>query len=267
MRGYVDTRWGQLHYRASGPDPRDGGPVVVLFHESPRSSIVYEPIMATLGESVSAFAFDTPGFGLSDSAPEGATIPEYGAVLLEAIDALGVGGFVPVGMKTGAGLAVQVATLAGIERVDRIVVYATSEPDPAKSEFWAQNWAPELPVEADGGVLGYLWRKNVGLYGTDSPRDLLACVADTISNLDRYNSIYPTTFRYGPTSWQLRLALVAAGVEMTVVFPPSAQMTPDEPITFAHIPGTREVTMPVTGQFASRAPREFTAAILEVALR
>lgn len=265
MRGYVDTDWGQIHYRMSGPGPRAGGPVVAMYHESPRSSVAYEPIMATLGESVTAIAFDTPGFGPSDSAPEGAPMSEYGRILIQALDGLGVDRFVPVGMKTGSALVSEIVTqLLGTGRVDRAVLYALEEPDPVAAEHWAANWAPELPVTADGEILSYLWKKNVGLYGTDSPRALLACVADTISNLERYNSIYPTVFRAQVNTWQQNNALVAAGIDITVIEPPSGQMTPDDLLEFTHLAGTSVVKMPVSGQFPLRSPNEFVAAILAV---
>jgi pimeloyl-ACP methyl ester carboxylesterase len=266
VRGYIGTDWGQLHYRHSGPDPREGGAVVVLLHESPRSSLVYEPIMEALGEHVSAFAFDTPGFGMSDSAPEGAPVEEYGRIFVQALDALGIDRFVPVGMKTGGALVTEIATqLLGSGRIDRVVLYALSEPDAAESEYWAANWAPDLEVTADGSIFDYLWKKNVGLYGTDSPRDLSLCVAETVVNLERYNSIYPTIFRHHLETWQHNLDLIDAGVAVTVIEPPSAQMTPDAPIEFTRVPGTTVITMPVSGQFGSRAPKEFVEAILSVA--
>jgi pimeloyl-ACP methyl ester carboxylesterase len=266
MRGYVSTDWGQLHYRASGPDPRDGGPVVVLFHESPRSSLVYEPIMAELGTHLTAFAFDTFGFGLSDSAPVGASVPEHGAMLLQAIDMLGIGTFTPVGMKTGATLASMIATLAGTVRVPKAVLYSFSEPDMVQAEYWAQNWAPALEFEADGGLFAWLWKKNVGIYGADSPRDLAFAVAETVVNIDRYNSIYPAVFRYARKTWEQNLALIEAGVQITVIEPSSAAMTPDHPLQLVRVPGTTVIKMPVTGQFASRAPRELVDAIVSVAL-
>jgi pimeloyl-ACP methyl ester carboxylesterase len=265
MRGYVDTDWGQLHYRSSGAGVGRGQPIVALYHESPRSSVVYEPILAPLAEHVTAFAFDTPGFGLSDSAPAGAPLSEYGRILIQALDRLGVDSFIPVGMKTGSALVTEITTqLLCTGRVDRAVLYALEKPDPVTSEHWAASWAPDLAVTADGSILTYLWNKNIGLYGTDSPRDLLACVADTISNLERYNSIYPTVFRAHGTTWENNLALIEAGIDITVIEPPSAQMTPEDPIVFTHVPGTTVVRMPVSGQFPSRCPEEFVAAILTV---
>lgn len=267
MRGYVDTDWGQLHYRQAGPSPGEAEAVIVLLHESPRSSRVYEPIMSLLGAGVCGYALDTPGFGLSDAAPADAGIPDYGRVLLQALDGLEVDGFVPVGMKTGGFLATEIATqVLDTGRVRSAVLYALEEPDPKVCEYWAENWAPALEITADGAIFERLWDKNVGLYGTGSPRDLALCVAETVTNLDRYNSIYPAVFRHMPQSFRDTHALVEAGVEITILEPPTAQMTPEDPISFAYVPGTRVVQMPVTGQFPSRAPEQFVAAIRAAAL-
>ncbi|MFI5717856.1 alpha/beta fold hydrolase [Nocardia sp. NPDC051750] len=267
MRGYVDTDWGQLHYRHSGPTAAAARDVVVLLHESPRSSIVYQPVLDRLGEKAAVYAFDTPGFGSSDSAPAGAVLADYARIFVQALDALGVESFVPVGMKTGSSLATAIAaTVRGTGRVERMVLYGLSEPSTRDSEHWAQNWAPELEVTADGAIFGHLWRKNVGIYGIECPGQLAQCVAETVVNLDRYNSIYPAVFRGHQQTWDDNLALIADGVAVTVLEPTEAQMTPDVPIEFVHVPGTKVVKMPVNGQFAVRAPDAFVEAVLDAAL-
>ncbi|GGL02312.1 hypothetical protein GCM10011588_16340 [Nocardia jinanensis] len=266
MRGYADTDWGQVHYRRSGPPPPDTN-AVVLLHESPRSSLVYEPIMDELGKRVPVFAFDTPGFGLSDSAPAGATMADYGRILIQAMDALGIDGFVPVGMKTGGFLATEIARLLlDTGRVQRAVLYALEEPDAEVCEYWAANWAPDLEVTADGAIFRQLWQKNVGIYGSDSPRELSLCVAEVVGNIERYNSIYPAVFRHMPQSWLDTHALVDAGIELTFLEPPSGRMTPDVPVVFTRIPGTRVIEMPVSGQFPARAPQQFIDAVLSAVL-
>src|SRR5690554_3946820 len=116
MRAYVNTRWGQVHLRREG----ESGKALVLPHESPLSSTVYEPVLPLLGKRNTAIAFDTPGYGMSDGPPEGSEIPDYAATLLEAIDALGVGDFAAAGVHTGASLAVQLAVQA-LERVTHLV--------------------------------------------------------------------------------------------------------------------------------------------------
>ena len=45
-----------------------------------------ERVLPVLGRRFRVWAFDTPGYGASDSPPEPPEIPEYAATLLEAID-------------------------------------------------------------------------------------------------------------------------------------------------------------------------------------
>jgi haloalkane dehalogenase len=261
MRGYVDTDWGQVHYRAGGHPVAGASKVIAFYHESPRSSFVYEPILTSFPDDVAILAFDTPGFGQSDSAPADVPLSEYGRILLQALDSLGVGTFLPVGMKTGSSLVTSMATQAGISRVPAAILYNPEAPNDAESERWALTWAPTLEFPADGYTLEKLYTKNVGLYGTDNPRVLYEAVAETIINADRYNSIYPTVFRAHTQSWNDMHALIAGGVKITIFRPSSGQMTPDDPIEFADVPDTSVVQFDVTGQFPALAHDAFVAAV------
>lgn len=262
MKGYVSTSWGQLHYRAAGPKHHPEQLALVMLHESPRSSMVYAPVLEELGRTLPVYAFDTPGFGMSDSAPEDASIADYAGIFLEAIDNLGIDRFVILGMKTGSYLGAHIMEAAGPERVIAAVLYAMAGPDPERQERYARTWAPDLTIPADGSLFSRLWAKNVGIYGTESPRDLSMCVAEAVVNIDRYNSIYPATFRSHDRTWQL-IEEYSKIIPVTILVPDGAQMTPDEPIDLTPIPGTREVLMPAKGQFASQCPGPFTAAIRE----
>lgn len=262
MKGYVTTGWGQLHYRSAGTGAGPAPLSLVMLHESPRSSMVYAPVLEELGRTLPVYAFDTPGFGMSDSAPEAATIADYALTLLEGIDGLGIGRFVVLGMKTGSYLGTHLIEAAGTDRVPAAVLYAMAGPDPERQERYARTWAPELDIPEDGSVFSRLWAKNVGIYGTDSPRDLAMCVAEAVVNIDRYNSIYPATFRSHDRTWRL-IEDHAKVMPITILVPNGARMTPEEQIELAPIPGTREVPMPAKGQFASQCPREFVAAVLD----
>lgn len=263
MRGYVDTDWGQVHFRAGGPTPADAERVVAMYHESPRTSAVYAPVLEAFPDDVAVLTFDTPGFGQSDDAPAGRPLEDYATVLLQALDGLGVGRFLPVGMKTGSALVTAMAVAAGHDRVPGAVLYAQEEPDDDAFEQWATDWAPPIAFPADGSTLAKLYAKNVGLYGTDNPRVLYEAVADTIANADRYASVYPAVFRGHRRTWEQMHALVEAGVHLTVLEPPTAQFTADDPIVFGTVPGTHVVPMPTTGQFPALATDAFVAAVVE----
>lgn len=258
VKGYVDSAWGQVHHHRAG----ERGPWVVLLHESPRSAMVYRSVLPRLAARTRAVALDTPGYGASDGPPEpGLPLGAYAARLLEALDALGVEEFVPVGMKTGSALGTELALQAGPARVRRAVLYPPDHHDPARAEHRARTWAPPIEPAADGAHLQRLWDKYLGIYGPSSPRDLTESVGEILTNLDGYAGVYPAAFRYDSAAGLRRL--VASGCSVLLFRPRGARMTADEPVEFADVPGTAVVEFPVTGHFATRMPAEFAEHVLE----
>lgn len=192
MRVYVDTRWGQVHARRAG----DAGPAAVLLHESPLSSAAYAAVLPHLAPSLRAVALDTPGYGMSDGPPGVAEIPEYAAVLLEAIDALGLDEFAVVGVHTGASLAVQLAVQAP-ERVTHAMLSGVPVFAPEVRAEYLRSWAPPVAPEADGGHLRWAWERYQRIW--QGPPELLHLGATTLlSNLDGYHLAYQAAFRYDP---------------------------------------------------------------------
>lgn len=255
VRGYTNGGWGQVHHRRCG----ERGPWVVLLHESPRTSAVYDRVLPLLGAQVRAVALDTPGYGGSDGPPDEHRSPaEFAARLLEAVRALGVGEFVPVGLKTGSDLGTELALQAGCTRA---VLSAPEVFDAVRAEHRAATWAPPIVPKADGSHLRALWDKNVGLYGTDSPRDLTEAVGDVLTNLDGYATAYPASLRHDSRAALGRL--VATGCDVLLFRPTGARLTVTEPLEFAEVPGARVVTFPVPGHLATRLPERFAAHVLE----
>jgi pimeloyl-ACP methyl ester carboxylesterase len=103
-RGYVDTRYGQVHYRESG-----SGPPLVLLHATPRSARVYTKLQALLSARFRVIAPDTLGFGDSDPLPANVTmamLAESTADVIEALDLQTPAVFgLHTGNKVGAALA------------------------------------------------------------------------------------------------------------------------------------------------------------------
>lgn len=75
----------RVHYRRCG-----AGPVLLLVHQSPRSSKEYEPLMRAWGAHFTCIAPDSPGFGQSDPLPGAPDIDRFAAATLRFLDALGV---------------------------------------------------------------------------------------------------------------------------------------------------------------------------------
>jgi pimeloyl-ACP methyl ester carboxylesterase len=260
VRGYVDSDWGQIHYRAEG----QSGPWVLLFHESPRSSLVFSEVLPLLGTRTRAIAFDTPGYGQSDPPPSYSELPAYVAQLRRGLDQLGVDHFVPIGMKTGSSIATELMMQCDPTRYDRAILYGPPEaPVDGVAEHWAQNWAPPIEPKPDGSHLMKLWTKNVGLYDTESPRDLSLAVAEALVNMDNYASIYPSVFRYGPTTWDNLHTLRDRGVRLRFFQPAWAQMTPDDKLEFGEIDGVDVVKFDISGHFSTRDPHRFVREVFD----
>lgn len=105
-RGYVDCEFGQLHYRIAGKDRK---PWLVLIHQTPSSSVMYEPLMLELAGDFHIVAPDFPGFGQSDSLPVKGSIALYANALQQGLTNLGIKKAFLFGHHTGASIAVQMA--------------------------------------------------------------------------------------------------------------------------------------------------------------
>jgi pimeloyl-ACP methyl ester carboxylesterase len=95
-RGYVDTRYGQIHYRESG----QGSPLLLL-HASPRSSRSYRYLFPFLSKQVRVLAVDTLGFGGSDPLPPDVTMEMLAESVGDLIEALDISQLAVFGLHTG----------------------------------------------------------------------------------------------------------------------------------------------------------------------
>jgi pimeloyl-ACP methyl ester carboxylesterase len=87
LKGFVDAPHGEVHFRYGG-----GGPVVVMLHDTPRSSAVHARNIEWLGEHFTVVAPDTPGCGESAPLPQpDPSIPDFAAALAGTLSALGIG--------------------------------------------------------------------------------------------------------------------------------------------------------------------------------
>ncbi len=123
-RGYVDGRYGQVHYRTNGPVRDSGRPPLVLLHQNPSSSLEYTRLITAIGEDRLVIALDTPGYGMSDAPPAPLSMADYSACLGEALEGLLSDDDGPVdlyGFHTGTLLAIEIA-LAIPQRVRRLAL-------------------------------------------------------------------------------------------------------------------------------------------------
>ncbi len=155
-KAYVDSSIGQLHYRYVGEGDR-----LLMLHQTPSCSEVYEPIMQLLAPYFSIIAVDTPGFGMSPYPPHTYSIPEYAEIMLEFLDALSIEKTSLFGHHTGACTACELAASAP-ERVDKLIA--------SKPILWFDNDSRRerlarvtpLVLTEDGGYLQETWEDFVG---------------------------------------------------------------------------------------------------------
>lgn len=111
-KAYVNTTFGQVHYRFVDAPEASGAPVL-LFHRTPVNSASFRRVMQRLAGWRRLIAFDTPGFGESFAPEADAGMPVFVNAFVEAIAALGIDRFHLVGHHTGCHFAAELAALPG----------------------------------------------------------------------------------------------------------------------------------------------------------
>lgn len=153
LRRFVTVAGRQMHLRQAG-----SGPVAVVLHQTPQSSVTMEPLMRLL-PGFTTVAPDTPGFGLSEPLPgESWDMQALAGALAGLLDALGIERVALLGQHTGAAIATEFARLWP----ERAVSLAT-DGLPAFTADEARTILPhQLPRFApstDGAHLAWAWSR------------------------------------------------------------------------------------------------------------
>ncbi len=174
-RAYANCSFGQVHYRFSGAP---GTPVLVLLHQTPSTSAMYEPLMRRLAGDFRLLAPDTPGMGLSDPVAPQFSIAGAAQGIAEFLDELGVDhGFV-FGHHTGASVAVQLAS----EHTGIVEALALSGPTLLDEELRARLplAAAPIPAAEDGDHVLEMWQR-MRSKDIDAPLDV--ALRETLNGL------------------------------------------------------------------------------------
>lgn len=184
-RGYIDLDHGQLHYRSS--ENRDL-PVLLLLHQSPSDSRMYEALAAELQDEFWILAPDNPGFGESDPLPAGFSLEACASALIEFLDQLNVSACFLFGHHTGASIAVAMAATTS----DRFTAVALCGPTLLSPELQAAlpGLADPLPPMEDGSHLQKMWQRMAGKEGDSPPELLLREVMSAFAAGDSYPQAY-----------------------------------------------------------------------------
>jgi pimeloyl-ACP methyl ester carboxylesterase len=151
-KGYASTPMGQVSYRDIGP--RDAKVPLLLIHQAWMSMVEFAQIQDSLAAlGYRSIAVDTPGYGMSDPAPMGTTIPQLADNLVPVLDDLKIGKVIVVGHHTGSLIAVAFAARHP-DRVTALVLHGN--PAFTKAEADAALAQPDYDrtPKADGSHLG-----------------------------------------------------------------------------------------------------------------
>jgi pimeloyl-ACP methyl ester carboxylesterase len=173
-RGYVDGRFGQIHYRIAEPRTPQGKRALIAFHLSPYSGAIYDTILPVLGRDRIAVAPDTPGFGLSDPPGSRPTIADYAAAMGDLMDGLGITEADLLGYHTGSEIAVELA-LQRPRAVHRLVMIAAPLFTEAELPQRRALYGPK-PFDAGGAQIAAWFKSSMQWSMPGRTPDMLASV-------------------------------------------------------------------------------------------
>ncbi len=192
-RGFVDGRFGQMHYRmirpASETAASESKTPLVFLHQSPSSGRVFEGLMAKMGTDRLCVAIDTPGFGDSNAPAAPPTIADYSAAIGDALDALELGEVDLFGDHTGAKVG-GVLAMQRPEQVRRLIFNACPVyPADLMAKMAAHlEDEKEHKVDEDGSHIAERWEAMQKWYKPGTPVDL-------------YDRDIAESFRPGSLAW------------------------------------------------------------------
>ena len=153
-RRFVDVGERAVHMRILG-----SGPPALFVHSSPANSLYVVEDMAVVADAYTCFAFDTPGFGLSDALlGDALTVAELADALAETLAAVRMPPCPVFGTHTGAAIALELA-IRHPDRVTGLVLdglasFTQTEYDALFSDYFTQ-----FPPDPLGGHYSSLWTR------------------------------------------------------------------------------------------------------------
>lgn len=168
-RAYVDVEGLQTHYRTVRT--ANDLPALVLLHQTPLHSGVYERALPLLAEACRPFALDSPGYGQSDAPGTDWKVSDYARWVWRAADALGISETFLFGRATGSAFAVG-AAVSEPGRTRGLIAHGLALYEPEELEF-RRNSDYGHPIEPrrDGTHLIALWGRIMGQYPYLSPSE------------------------------------------------------------------------------------------------
>lgn len=143
----------KVHYRRCGK-----GPVLLLVHQSPRSSKEYEPLMRKWGAHFTCVAPDSPGFGQSDPLGGEPDIDAFAAATLEFVAMVGVKRCHAYGFHSG-GIILAHAMKQQPSRFTALAIGGYPVWTAAEMELFGERYTVPFNPSAFGEHLTWLWHR------------------------------------------------------------------------------------------------------------
>ena len=215
-RGYVDTSVGQIHYRTVG----EGRPLVLL-HQTPSSSVMWERFMKSFPDHYRLVAFDSPGFGMSDEPSQPLTMADFAATIFEAMSQLSIDSAMILGHHTGASIAIEMAR-QDRSRVSGLVLMGPFAPPTATQLQWWKNLVHRWQPDAKGEFLAeaVLPRLN-SVAGESDAQEYLSELIAHLQAGPNYWWAYDAVFAY-------QMAAVATEIEVPTLVLTGERELPDQ---------------------------------------
>lgn len=143
----------KVHYRRCGR-----GPLLLMVHQSPRSSAEYERLMVEWSAHFTCIAPDTPGFGQSDPLPNSPEIGEFADALDEFLGELGVETCAAYGFHSG-GIILVAAMLRHPQRFSALAIGGYAIWTAEEMRNFGKSYLPPFQPLAYGEHLTWLWNR------------------------------------------------------------------------------------------------------------
>ena len=217
-RGYFECRYGQLHVHSAMP-PGGGfeeGVPLLCVHDVPGSGRTFTRFLALAGQDRSVYAPDLPGFGESDGPASRSQIADCAAALGDFIDSLRLRQLAVLGVRGGALLATELASLRPAQ-VGRVIL--VSVPLLTKTERDARSQPP--PASPDGAFRSAEWLSwAIEAAGQYPLRERLAKLSQRVLVLRPRDDLWEATGRVHEALPSARLAeLERSGSELFACAP------------------------------------------------
>ena len=215
-KGYVTTGFGQVHYRTCG-ERRPGQLPLVLLHQTASSSVMYERLMALLGDDYWMFAPDTPGFGGTAALAQRGSVAGYAQVIVDALRCMDIERCWLFGHHSGASIAVQIA-FDHPEMVERLALSGPPYLTASQIEQLIPGVCP-VSLDTDGGHVAAVWNR---IRAKDPSAPLELSHRETVLNLHagtRYPEAYNAVFEHALAEQLAAIeckTLVMAGARDTI---------------------------------------------------